>query len=44
MKDRALGRDSDRSREMPEEILKKRFACGEIDREEYERRLQDLRR
>ncbi len=31
-------------RESPEEILKRRYARGEIDREEYERRLDDLRR
>ena len=28
----------------PEEILKRRYAHGEIDRDEYERRLSDLRR
>lgn len=28
----------------PEEILKRRYARGEIDRDEYERRLSDLRR
>lgn len=27
----------------PEEILKRRYARGEIDRDEYERRLNDLR-
>ena len=30
-------------RESPEETLKRRYANGEIDREEYERRLADLR-
>jgi putative membrane protein len=30
--------------ESPEEILKRRFASGEIDREEYERRLMELRK
>lgn len=30
--------------ESPEEILKKRYARGEIGREEYQERLQELRR
>jgi len=30
--------------ESPEEILKRRYAGGEIEHEEYARRLQDLRR
>jgi putative membrane protein len=30
--------------ESPETILKRRYARGEVDREEYERRLTDLRR
>jgi len=30
--------------ESPETILKQRYARGEIDREEYERRLSDLRK
>jgi len=32
------------SGESPEAILKRRYARGEIDREEYQRRLEDLRR
>jgi len=28
----------------PEEILKRRYASGEIDRAEYDRRLADLRK
>lgn len=35
---------SPRSDETPEEILKRRYAKGEIDSEEYQRRLADLRR
>jgi uncharacterized membrane protein len=31
-------------RESPESLLKKRYARGEISREEYIDRLQDLRR
>jgi putative membrane protein len=30
--------------ESPEEIVKKRYARGEIDEEEYHRRLEELRR
>lgn len=30
--------------ESPETILKRRYARGEVDREEYERRLNDLRK
>ncbi|MFO7654247.1 MAG: SHOCT domain-containing protein [Candidatus Krumholzibacteriia bacterium] len=30
-------------RESPEETLKRRYASGEIDEEEYHRRLADLR-
>ena len=33
-----------RGEESPETILKRRYARGEVDREEYERRLNDLRR
>ncbi len=39
--DRGTGTRIDRS---PEEILKERYARGDIDREEYQRRLEDLRR
>jgi putative membrane protein len=37
-------RNGGSERESPEEILKRRYASGEIDREEYKRRLEDLRR
>lgn len=37
-------RDHRPETESPEQILKQRYARGEIDREEYERRLADLRR
>jgi len=30
--------------ETPEQILKRRYARGEMDRQEYERKLEDLRR
>ena len=40
---RAAG-GSTRTEETPERILKRRYAHGEIDREDYERRLDDLRR
>ena len=30
--------------DVPETILKRRYARGEIDREEYERRLNDIRK
>lgn len=40
----AAGRSSTRGDETPEEILKRRYARGEIDREDYQRRLDDLRR
>lgn len=33
-----------RADETPEQILKRRYARGEIDREEYDRRLTDIRR
>lgn len=39
----AVGGLVPRSDETPEQILKKRYAKGEIEREEYQRRLEDLR-
>ena len=33
-----------RGEESPEAVLKRRYARGEVDREEYERRLTDLRK
>jgi putative membrane protein len=33
-----------RADETPEQILKRRYARGEVEREEYERRLTDLRK
>ena len=33
-----------RTEESPEAILKRRYARGDIDREEFERRLTDLRK
>lgn len=32
------------SGESAEQILKRRYASGDIDREEYERKLEDMRR
>ncbi len=40
----ASGRSSAAADESPETILKRRYARGEVDREEFERRLADLRR
>jgi putative membrane protein len=40
----SLGGPSSRADESPEQILKRRYAKGEIEREEYQRRLEDLRR
>ena len=31
-----------RERETPEELVRRRYAAGEIDREEYEQKLRDL--
>jgi putative membrane protein len=39
-----LGGSPLKSDDSPEQILKKRYAKGEIDREEYQRRLEDVRR
>jgi putative membrane protein len=33
-----------RTDDTPEQILKRRYARGEIDREQYEQRLSDLRK
>ena len=41
---RAAGGQSWRNDETPEQILKRRYARGEIEREEFERRLSDLRK
>ena len=35
---------SDTQRESPEQVLKRRYAQGEIDREAYEQMLADLRK
>ena len=40
----AGGGFSPRSDETPEQILKRRYAKSEIERDEYQRRLEDLRR
>jgi putative membrane protein len=40
----SLGSPAPRGDETPEQILKRRYAKGEIEREEYQRRLEDLRR
>jgi putative membrane protein len=36
-------RASQPQRETPEELVRRRYAAGEIDREEYEQKLRDLR-
>lgn len=41
---RAVGGSPGRAEDSPEQILKRRYARGEVDREEYQRRLEDLRR
>jgi putative membrane protein len=40
----SLASPGSRADESPEQILKRRYAKGEIEREEYQRRLEDLRR
>jgi putative membrane protein len=40
---KATAGTSGRSDDTPEQILKRRYARGEIDRDEYQRRLADLR-
>lgn len=39
----SASRNAGRTAESAEDVLKRRYAAGEIDKEEYERRLQDLR-
>lgn len=41
---RAVSGAPGRAEDSPEQILKRRYARGELDREEYQRRLEDLRR
>jgi putative membrane protein len=41
---RTAGGSPGRVDDTPEQILKRRYARSEIDREEYEQRLNDLRR
>lgn len=41
---RSGGGDIRPHRQTPEEILKERYAKGEIDHEEYRKRLEELRR
>jgi putative membrane protein len=41
---RVAGGSMPRADESPEAILKRRYARGELEREEYQRRLEDLRR
>jgi putative membrane protein len=41
---RAAAGPVERADDSPEQILKRRYARGEIDREEYDRRLTDIRR
>jgi len=41
---RGVSRPGSGATESPEDLLKRRYARGEIDEEEYEKRLQNLRR
>jgi len=41
---RPTSRNDDNSGPSAEEILKRRYARGELDKDEYHRRLEDLRR
>jgi putative membrane protein len=41
---RRVGEHRESQGESPEQILKRRYAKGEIDKEEYDRKLTDLRR
>jgi putative membrane protein len=41
---RTAGGFAPRAEDAPEAILKRRYARGEVEREEYQRRLEDLRR
>jgi len=41
---RTMNRGGAGSEDSPETILKRRYARGEMEREDYERRLTDLRR
>jgi uncharacterized membrane protein len=43
-RDRGPDPRADGSADSPEEILRRRYASGEIDRAEYEERLRNLRR
>lgn len=40
---RSVSRTGNGAAESPQDILKRRYARGEIDQDEYEKRLQDLR-
>lgn len=40
----SAGRRRDGAQESPEQVLKRRYANGELDRETYERKLEELRK